>query len=78
MKTEKPIRTHDKTLRQVEINGVPRWVEETIVTDYGRQGKTTVYILATEGGADEDAENRRNLDHVLARVGYRLKKTGDL
>ena len=75
---EKPFITRDKTRRQVEINGVQRCVEETVVTDYGRQGKTTVYILATEGGAAEDAENRRNLDRVLARVGYRLKKAGDL
>jgi len=75
---DEPIITRDKTLRQVEINGVLRCVEETVITDYGRQGKTIVYILATEGDAAEDAENRRNLDRVLARVGYRLKKADDL
>lgn len=69
-----PIVTRDKTRREMEINGKLCTVAETVFSDYGSQGVTKVYILATSGTEADDAANRANLDRVLSHMGYRLKK----
>ena len=69
-----PIRTVDRTRRQVEIGGKTVWVTETYTLDYGpKQGTTVGYILENIGTAAEAEANRRNLDRTLLSLGYRLK-----
>ena len=70
-----PIITRDKERRMTEINGVMREVVETVTMDYGPQGVTRTYILASPGTAEQASENRRRLDKTLNGLGYCLKSS---
>lgn len=61
--------TRIKENRTVDIGGVPTEVIETVIYDYGKEGKTVVYIKkpADKTGSIED------LQRVLRSMGYELK-----
>lgn len=48
------------------------------ITDYGKQGVTTVRVHVGHGTPEEAARNRANLDRVLREYGYQLDTKGAL
>ena len=70
-----PIITRDTTPRWEDVFGKRTWVLETVTTDWGPvRGVSKVFITAPEN--DDPERNARELNRVLARLGYRLKGNG--
>lgn len=62
-----PIVTRIKERRTVEINGKSVVVDETVIFDFGKGGKTTVYIQPPQG-----MMNKAMLNSMLAQKGLQL------
>lgn len=48
-----------------------------VTADYGAQGVSRGQVHIAQGTPEEGAKNRRELERVLARFGYRLNAIGD-
>lgn len=64
MKTVEPVITKEKT--------ADGWIT---TADYGAQGVSTARVHIAQGTPEQAAANRRALNSVLGRYGYKLDNT---
>ena len=70
-----PIITSDKTPHWEDVFGMRTRVLETVTMDYGpKRGVSKACVVTAEN--DDPERNARELNRVLARIGYRLKGHG--
>lgn len=67
-----PIITRINEPQEVEVCGKRFVAAQTIIMDYGPEGKSIGYIRAPEPDPEAAARERENMNCFLRKFGYRL------